>query len=397
MTEPGDGAGEDAQTLAREALESFLANASSEAQRYLAVPHPPELQVARSVEFSLWDHFDNRYFDLTGVAPVGHLNPAVTAAVVESLQVTDRLGGYDRFLTSWHIDFAKMVSIRVSPDHQKRSHQVAYAISADEAMRLALQLARRPGREAVAVVSGGIVPGHRVLEPGQHTTSATWEGVAAFVVEVVQAEHGCRPVPPDWLRATVLEAQENGVAVIADERWTGMGRLGLVAGQHTVEVYADMTVFGHTAGAGFPSGLLIADPSWFVPGTWSVNPVAGHPAVVVAGMAVMAHLGAPLLEHVRDMGDRVMPELVQGLCSSFSDIFIDGRGAGLLWGIRMPAAVITDFCRLCTRMGVLVGRSGDWLRLAPPLLASEDYVRSALDAVADAAMDSGAADFNARA
>jgi acetylornithine aminotransferase len=367
------------------------------ADRHLAVPGgTPALPLARATEFSTWDEYGHKFLDLTsgdGFCPLGYRNPAILAATREVQALYDATGAYGRYLVGVQADYAQMLSVQYSPDPQKNPYKVAFASTGEEALFLAIRLAfgasDRPGLVHLAG-NGYVPPGSDELPVGAIPPPGFWDDKAALLIEVVQHDSGCAPMDADWLRALTTAARERGVAIIADERWTGYGRLGLIAGQFIWRVDVDMTVLGGPGGGGYPFGAVAADPRWFSR-PWSVSPQSGHPVIMAAGMAVLAHLSGNLLLHVREMGDTVFPTALAELCAQFPEYFRRYQGAGMLYGVQATSAeAAAGFVARAASCGLVLAttpRQPDWLRLAPPLLSSEDFLRSALDALADVCLD----------
>lgn len=374
----------------------IVAPRHEDAEKFLATPFPSAFALGRAVEFSLWDELGGKYLDFTsgeGLAPLGHLNPAITAAVTESRRLYDTGGAYGRFLVGMQVDYAKMVSFLFSPDPQNHPHKVAFAVTGEEAFALALRLAfDRTDRPGLAGIDGNsyLPVGTQTVAEHERPEGDFWSDKAALLVEVLHFDSGCHTVDRQWLQALVADARHHDVPVIVDERWTGYGRLGLVAGQFVWEVEADLTVLGGPGGGGFPFGAVVADPSWF-DRPWSVSPISGNPSIMAAGMAVAAHINAPLLHHVRTLGETVLPDTLSEMCAQFPQYLRSYQGAGMLWGLTTPDPdTAMELVRRCVSRGLLVSptpRRPDCLRLAPPLLSSADFIRTALDALADACLD----------
>ena len=107
----------------------------------------------------------------------------------------------------------------------------------------------------------------------------------------------------------------------------------------------------------------------------------GGPLAMAVGNAVLDVMTAPgFLESVR----RVAGTMTQGLESlkdRYPELVLEVTGRGLLRGLRMKDDPMPLRASLADR-GLLIGTAGNnVLRLAPPLIVTEDEVREAIDII----------------
>jgi adenosylmethionine-8-amino-7-oxononanoate aminotransferase len=225
------------------------------------------------------------------------------------------------------------------------------------------------------------------------------ETVAAFIAEpVVAAAGGVLAPPPGYFQAIREICDRYQVLFVADEVFTGFGRLGAWSGMERFGVLPDITVFakGITAGyaplGGFAVRTALIDAFRRGSGrfehnfTYAAHPIAAAVGIAVIGILQRDHLvervAATEALYARMLGDELSELPVVG----------DVRSMGLLGGVelvadtatRQPfpasAGIAARATRLALGEGVIVypcsggvdGEAGDYLILAPPFVTSED-------------------------
>jgi acetylornithine/N-succinyldiaminopimelate aminotransferase len=166
----------------------------------------------------------------------------------------------------------------------------------------------------------------------------------------VQGEGGVREAPADYLKLIRKLCNETGVLLIYDEIQCGAGRTGQIFHHQWLngEADPDLLAAAKGIGGGFPMGMVLATKE------------------AASGMAKGVHGttfgGGPLAMAV---GNAVL----------------DVTGRGLLRGLRMKQDPMPLRAELAER-GLLIGTAGNnVLRLAPPLIVTEDEVRQAIDII----------------
>ena len=205
--------------------------------------------------------------------------------------------------------------------------------------------------------------------------------LAAVIIEPVQGEGGVREVPEERLLMIRKLCTENGVMLIYDEVQCGAGRTGqLFQHQWVKGAEPDLMACAKGIGGGFPMGMALASEeaaSGMVKGIHG-STFGGNPLAMAVGNAVLDVLtGEGFLEQVR----RVSGTLTQGMESlkdRYPELVVGVTGRGLLRGLKMTKDPMPLRAELAAR-GLLVGTAGEnVLRLAPPLIVSEDNVREAV-------------------
>jgi adenosylmethionine-8-amino-7-oxononanoate aminotransferase len=225
------------------------------------------------------------------------------------------------------------------------------------------------------------------------------ETVAAFIAEPVVAAAGGTLIPPPGYFAAVREICDRyDVLFVADDVFTGFGRLGAWSGMERFGVLPDIVVFakGITAGyaplGGFAARGALVEPFRKGSGRFEHNfTYAAHPVAAAVGVAVIGILRRErLIERVA----AVEPLFARLLREHLGELPVVGdiRAMGLLAGVELvanqdtkqpfppAAAIAARATRLALDEGVIVypcsggvdGESGDYLLLAPPFVTSDE-------------------------
>jgi acetylornithine/succinyldiaminopimelate/putrescine aminotransferase len=212
------------------------------------------------------------------------------------------------------------------------------------------------------------------------------ERVCAVMLEPVQGEGGVQPAPPGYLEGVRTLCDEREVLLIVDEVQTGLGRTGAWFGFQHAQVAPDVVTMAKALGNGMPIGACWARAevaAAFRPGdhatTFGGQPLAASAAL--ATLVVMEAEDAPARATVA--GKRLTDALaaVPGVAGV--------RGAGLLVAAELvpgtDAKAVADEC--LTRGLVCNAVTPTALRLAPPLLVSDDEIEEAVAVLAGVLAD----------
>ena len=214
--------------------------------------------------------------------------------------------------------------------------------------------------------------------------------VAGILIEPVQGEGGCREAPAVFLQGLRKLCDEHGALLIYDEVQSGAGRTGKLFAYEWVEgAHPDIMAVAKGVGGGFPMGACLATEEaakGMKVGSHG-STYGGNPLAMAVGNAVWDVLTEPgFLEKV----NRVSGALTQSLSSleeRYPDL-VDGlRGKGMLRGLALKIDPMR-VRKAALDKGLLVGTAGgNVLRLAPPLVITEDDVRQAVEIIDDCLAD----------
>ncbi|MFM2376469.1 MAG: hypothetical protein RLZZ165_1566 [Bacteroidota bacterium] len=372
---------------------------------------PLLLEVARASGCFLYTPDGKQYLDLIsgiGVSNVGHCAPEVVAAVQQQAAQYMHTMVYGEFVLTPQVELAALLAQQLGPGLDN----VYFVNSGSEAVEGGLKLAKKAtGRQEIIAfhhsyhgsTHGALsVTGAPVLKEGygpflpgvsfhgfgtQAAVDAVSHSTAAVIVEPVQGEAGARVAEAGWLRALRDRCDETGAKLIFDEIQTGFGRTGNLFAWQGFQVRPDILLMAKGMGGGMPIGAFVASRE--VMQTLTHDPVLGHITTFgghpVSCAASLAGLRKILAENLAGAVPR-LEEIIRTELQSSRGV-LELRGKGLLYAVELGSfeKILAVIARGLER-GVLT----DWflhcntaLRIAPPLVISEDELRSGLRILAD--------------
>ena len=382
-----------------------------EAERYSAHNyHPLPVVLERGEGSWVWDVDGRRYLDMLSSYSAlnqGHRHPAIVAAAREQL---DRLSLTSR---AFHND-------QMGPFLRELCEAAGYDAALPmntgaEAVETAIKLVRKwgyevrgvPRDEAEIVVCennfhgrtttivgfaseeqyrdgfGPFAPGFRIVPYGdiEALASAIGPTTVAFLVEPIQGEAGVVVPPVGYLAAAAELCGSRGVALVADEIQTGLGRAGRLFCCEWEGVRPDVMVLGKALGGGvYPVSAVLADKGLmdvFRPGdhgsTFGGNPLGA--AVGRASLRVTLEEGLP--RRSAELGRWFMGRLRRIDSPHVEEV----RGRGLMIGvvIRESSGPARPFCEALQERGILAKETHrQVVRFAPPLTVERADLEAAL-------------------
>jgi ornithine--oxo-acid transaminase len=206
----------------------------------------------------------------------------------------------------------------------------------------------------------------------------------AIVIEPIQGEGGVIVPPDGFLKRAWALCKEHNVLFVADEIQTGFGRSGDLFACNYDNITPDVLIVGKALGGGYyPVSAVLANDalmSLFGPGdhgsTFGGNPLAS--AVAQAALDVI--VDEKLASRARYAGAKIM----QGLRAMQSPLVKEIRGRGLLIGVELtvPAKRLSE--ALLVRGVAAKDTHGTVLRIAPPLVISDDDIDFLLERYGEA-------------
>jgi ornithine--oxo-acid transaminase len=391
--------------------------AVSEAERYTAHNyHPLPVVVAEAEGVWVTDVDGRRYLDcLAGYSALnfGHRHPALVAAARDQLDrvtLTSRAFLHDQFGP-----FCRELADLCRTDLTLPMNSGA------EAVETAIKVARKwgyrvkgvPDGQATIVVAennfhgrtttiisfstdpearadyGPYTPGFRTVPYGDLDAmrAAIDDTTVAVLLEPIQGEAGVLVPPPGYLPAVRDLCTERNVLFVADEIQSGLGRTGETFACDHEGVVPDLFVLGKALGGGVvPVSAVVGRHDVLgvlKPGEHG-STFGGNPMACAVGRAVIGLLNTGEYQRrARDLGavlrERLAALVDKGLLTAV-------RGRGLWAGIDIDPSLMTGR-EACTRLaarGVLAKDThGSTLRLAPPLVVTEEEIHIVVDRLAE--------------
>ena len=357
----------------------------------------PARVLARGEGSTVWDVDGNRYLDLLGgiaVNSLGHAHPAIVEAVTNQLQTLGHVSNF--FISEPQVRLAEKLLSLVGHDGR-----VFFANSGAEANEAAFKASRRTGRTRVVATEGSFhgrtmgalaltskaqyrepfepLPGDVTFVPYGDVAAleaAVDDTAAAFVVEPIQGEAGVIDAPEGYLAAAREITSRHGALLWVDEVQTGVGRTGDWFAHTASGIVPDLVTLAKGLGGGIPIGAMIAlgDAATLLgPGNHGTT-FGGNPVATAAALAVIDTIETEgLLAHATARGD----QLAAGLERHPRVTAVTGRG--LLRGVVLTEPRAADVQTAAYDAGLIVNApTPDRLRLAPPLVLTEDEAAHAV-------------------
>jgi ornithine--oxo-acid transaminase len=236
---------------------------------------------------------------------------------------------------------------------------------------------------------GPFTPGFVAVPFGdtQALASAIGPHTVAVLIEPIQGESGVL-IPPDGYLKDVRElTAANQVLMLADEIQSGLGRTGHTFACDHEDVVPDIYILGKALGGGvMPVSAIAGDPEILAvlrPGQHG-STFGGNPLACAVGRAVIRILNTGKFQaRARELEAVLTRELARLLGHGLLEIRVRGAWAG----IDIDPAVGTgrQVCAALMARGVLAKDThGSTIRLAPPLVITDDEVIWAVSQLRDA-------------
>ncbi|AZG45002.1 ornithine--oxo-acid transaminase [Gordonia insulae] len=387
------------------------------AEPHVAHNYSPLPVTAASAEGAWITDVDGRRFlDCLGAYSAvnfGHRNPRIVAAAIEQL---DRVTLTSRAFRSDRLEpFCAALAALCGKD------MVLPMNTGAEAVESAIKVARKWGYDvkgvpdglAKVIVAGGNFHGRTIsiisfsddpdarsgfgpFTPGfvsvpygdaEAMAAAMDEHTVAVLVEPIQGESGIIVPPDDYLPRVRTMCTERNVLMIADEIQSGLGRTGMTFAVQHWGVEPDVYTLGKALGGGIlPVSAVVANHDVLGvlhPGEHG-STFGGNPLAAAVGHTVVEMLAEGTWQaRAAELGNRMH----SGLRELIGHGVIAVRGLGLWAGIDVDPALGSgkEVCLRLADRGVLAKDThGSTLRLAPPLVITEEEIDWAVAQLADA-------------
>jgi ornithine--oxo-acid transaminase len=237
---------------------------------------------------------------------------------------------------------------------------------------------------------GPYTPGFRVVDYGDLAALEAVAGelgdrLVAVLVEPVQGEAGVIVPPPGFLPGVRRLCSDRGALMIADEIQSGLGRTGTTFACEHENVVPDAYLLGKALGGGIvPVSAMVSSREILGvlrPGQHG-STFGGNPLACAVAREVIAMLQTgEYQQRSAELGTR----LHQGLAALPPTVVRQVHGRGLWAGIEFTGLTGREVCERLAARGLLAKDThGNAIRLAPPLVITEQELDWALDQTAAA-------------
>ena len=344
------------------------------------------------------------YLDLIsgiGVSALGHSHPAILKAIKEQSEKYLHLMVYGEFIESPQVQLAKALSDTLPG----QLDNVFLVNSGSEATEGAMKLAKRftgrseiiscknayhgstagalsiAGNESLKQSFRPLLPDTKLIKFGEIEDLGKITGkTAAVFIETVQGEAGVRLANKDYFEALRRKCDETSTLLIFDEIQCGFGRTGSFWAFEKYGVEPDVLLSAKGMGGGMPIGAFISSREIMHslthdPILGHITTFGGHPVSAAASLATLKTIHAEKLVDAVEQKGNLFKELL--VHPKIKEV----RGIGL-----MLAAEFESFDILQKIIDELLKLEliSDWflfcdhsLRIAPPLIISEDEIKMA--------------------
>lgn len=233
----------------------------------------------------------------------------------------------------------------------------------------------------------------------------TENDIAAVIVESYQGGAGSFIPPKNWMQGLQAWCNEHGIVFIIDEVQASFGRTGKMFCFEHYGVVPNLLCLGKGISSSVPVSALVGESAimdTLSPGTMSSTHGGNALSSRLALENILIIEDEKLSENSAAMGE-ICKQRFEQLMKKYAFLG-DSRGLGLVWGLEIidpenPGAKKPDTARAkaivqnAWKSGLLmmapIGHYGNVLRIAPPLVITEEEINLAIDildqAMADAA------------
>lgn len=388
--------------------------------------HPLPVVLTRGEGVFLWDVEGKRYYDfLSAYSAVnqGHCHPRIIAALIDQAKeltltsrafYNDKLGLAEKFVCET-FGYQKALFMNSGAEANETAIKLARKwgytrkkIQADKAVIVAVRN-NFHGRTTTIISAstdedarrdfGPFMPGFEIVPYDDITAlerALSGPNVCGLWIEPIQGEAGVFIPHEGYLKAAENLCHKYNVLLMLDEIQTGIARTGRMLAADHEGVRADILILGKALSGGvLPVSCVLADDVIMLlikPGehgsTFGGNPLAA--AICVEALQVVKDEN--LSENAEKLG-MVFRERMNGLMQK-SKLINLVRGKGLL-----NAIVINDSPRSQTAWNLCLGFAkngllakpthGNIIRLAPPLVITEEQVHECCDIIEKVVLNYG--------
>lgn len=219
------------------------------------------------------------------------------------------------------------------------------------------------------------------------------EGVAAVVVETVQAEGGVHPASPAWLRGLEALCRERDIVLIVDDVQIGCGRTGTFFSFEDAGLQPDIVVLSKSiSGYGLPMSMLLIRPeldAHWRPGEHTGTFRGNNLAFVTATEALRFWESADWAEQLARTATH-FGERLESIARRVPEPGVRVRRRGLIAGLDFGRAEVAEaVAQECFKQGVIAETcgAGKVLKFLPPLTIPPQVLDEGL-AIVERSVDS---------
>lgn len=387
---------------------------------------PPPVMV-RGQGCYLWDMENRRYLDFTaGIAvnSLGHADERISGLISHQAELLIHASNL------YHNAWTPALSHLLISETQRQSpgsslSQVFISNSGSEANEAALKFARKvaysknPDSDQREILSfhgsfhgrtfgslsatpnhkyqapfGPMLPGFKYgdFNDVESLPSLITEKTCGVIVEPIQGEGGVNVATKEFLTAIREHCDRVGAVLIFDEIQCGLSRTGDLWAYTASGVHPDILTTAKALANGIPIGATFVSGESVAPyiktGDHGTT-FGGNPFSCRIAHHVFERLAAEGMQQSVKEKSKVFAQAYRSLSEKYPGVFTEMRGRGLILGFQLSDEAkgkAPQIISAARERGLLVIAAGDGvLRLVPPLVISEEEIRSGIE-ILDQAM-----------
>lgn len=372
---------------------------------------PIGLEIIRAAGIYQYDAAGKKYLDLISgfsVCNIGHSHPKVIEAIQKQAAEYMHLIVYGEFIETPQVSYAKLLTDQLPSN----LNSVYFTNSGAEATEGAMKLAKRVSNRSKIICFNNSYHGStqgalslmgseyyrnafRPLLPDIYhynynsgeVLSEIDESTACVILETIQAESGVTKPATEWMSALRKKCTETGALMILDEIQAGFGRTGYLWAFQQFGIVPDILLLGKAIGGGMPLGAFVADKQLMQtlthdPVLGHITTFGGHPVSCAAGKAALeVLLDGNYIQEIKNKESILLNKLQHKKILSIEH-------AGLWASLRFNSFETNKkIIRKCLEKGLITDWflfAADKLRIAPPLIITEQELETACDLILEA-------------
>lgn len=377
-------------------------------QYYLPTFKRYPLAMARASGCRIWDVDGNDYLDaLAGIAVnnLGHCHPNVVAAIQEQAARMMHISNF--YVSEMQVQLArKLVEL-------SGLERVFFTNSGAESVEGAIKIARKYAYTHNR--GGGIISMHDSFHGRTLATIATGKDrmqrgfgpmpqgfyrvpfndldavealvsteIAAVILEPVQGEGGIRPAQKEYLIALRELCDRENISLIFDEIQCGIARTGKFFAKEHYGVQPDIMTLAKGLGNGMPIGAVLSNEkvSRAIEFGDHGTTFGGNPLACAAGLATIQTIEEENIVAETERKGRILRQLLQETLGDHPSLR-EVRGLGLMIGVEFDFDTKPLVVEMMKRGVLANATAGNVLRLAPPLVITEQQLKHLVQVIAD--------------
>jgi len=376
----------------------------------------------------LYDEQGTEYIDFfagAGVLNYGHNNPTVSNALIEYIQQDGIIHSLDKATSAKKRFLEKLYYDILQPRHMEYKVQFT-GPTGTNAVETALKLARMvKGRSnviaftnafhgltmgSVAVTGNAyyrdesfinrsnvsFMPYDGYFGPEVNTAkyfrkflndqSSGIDLPSAIILETVQAEGGVNVASNEWLVEIEQICREFDILLIVDDIQVGNGRVGTFFSFEEAGISPDIITLSKSIGGGLPLAVILIKPELdqWKPGEHT-GTFRGNNLAFVAATELFSYWDTNELAEKIKAKEKIIKERLTGIANTYQGLECKVRGRGMIYGLEIGAkgiaAQVSEESFNRNLVIELSGAKDNVLKLLPPLVIEEDFLRRGLDII----------------